>query len=124
MSALIHLANCHPLGDVVFQFLSLLRAIQHRLSPSCIPAKKKSDGAKSYDLGGQLTSPLRELMQPVNFSHNSPIVSPDMWHVAPSCPSSPQLPFQAIKCRLTCYDNTAHRLKPLFPAHLRKNMPR
>ena len=40
---------------------------------------------KSHELGGQLISPFRELTRSENFARKIPMVSPLVWHVAPSC---------------------------------------
>ena len=49
------------------------------------PHKKESSGVKSHDLGGQFTSPLREITIPSNRSCRMCIVVSAVWHVTPSC---------------------------------------
>ena len=47
--------------------------------------KKKSNGVKAHDVGGQLISPRQEITRPGNVSCNNVIFVRVMWHVPPSC---------------------------------------
>ena len=63
------------------------------------PQRKKSNGVKSHDLGGQFTSPRREITRPWNFVHHICSGFLQFLRVARSC-TSPWLNLNTSWCQL------------------------